>query len=255
MSKSINCLDMKNTRPELSVVILCYHSGESIFDFVRETKRIFKENDIENFELILVGNFFPGSDDNTPEIVKEIADNDKQISYVAKPKLGMMGWDMKSGLDQANGRYIAVIDGDGQMPIIDIVSVWKTMKEKNADVAKTYRMKRGDGLWRKLISFFYNLFFSILFPGLYVNDINSKPKIMTRDFYEKLNLKSDDWFIDAEIMIQARRFNAVITEIPTEFLGLSGERKSFVKLPAIFEFVKNLIEYRLKEFMAQRNQL
>ena len=89
--------------------------------------------------------------------------------------------------------------------------------------------------------------FKILFPSVNAWDINSKPKIMTRNIYQKMDLKSNGWFIDAEIMIQASRFKARIGEIDTVFHNNSS-RASFVKPLAILEFLGNLICYRIKEF-------
>jgi len=234
--------------PELSVVILCYCLKKEIFNFVNKIKADFKYNNINNYELILVANFLESGNDATPKYAEQIAQKNNNIKCVCRVKKGMMGWDMKSGFEKASGKFIAVIDGDGQMPIKDLIRVYKKIKNKNFDLVKTYRLTRGDGIWRKIISTIYNLIFKLLFPGVKTKDINSKPKIFTRNFYNKLDLKSDDWFIDAEIMINARRLKAKIFEMPTEFLGLSGKRKSFVRLPAIFEFIKNLILFRVREF-------
>ncbi|MEA1963378.1 MAG: glycosyltransferase family 2 protein [Patescibacteria group bacterium] len=239
--------------PELSVVILCYCLEKEIFNFVEKVKVDFKNNDINNYELILVANFLENSYDPTHEYAKQIVQKNNNIKCVCREKKGMMGWDMKSGLEKASGKFIAVIDGDGQMPIKDLVRVYKKIKNNNFDLVKTYRLARGDGIWRKTISIIYNLIFTAFFYGLKAKDINSKPKIFTRDFYNKLNLKSDDWFIDAEIMINARRLKTKIAEMPTEFLGLCGKRKSFVRLPAIFEFIKNLILFRIREFKIINN--
>jgi hypothetical protein len=82
-------------------------------------------------------------------------------------------------------------------------------------------------------------------------DVNAKPKILTRAAYESLDLVSDDWFLDAEIMIQARRHRFRIAEIPTEFLGLAS-RRSFVNFAAILEFLGNLVRFRIREFRARR---
>ena len=105
----------------------------------------------------------------------------------------MMGWDMRSGLESADGNFIAVIDGDGQMPAKDIIRVYKKIKEEDLDFVKTFREERFDNFWRKTISFNYNLIFKILFPGLAAKDVNSKPKIFTRHFFDRLDLVSDDW--------------------------------------------------------------
>jgi len=241
--------NIQKAKPELSVVVLGYAAKKEIIPFVEKLLSIFQKNSIYDYELILVANYWPNTGDNTPEYVSELAKNTPNIHSVSFPKKGGMGWDMKSGLVAAQGDFIAVIDGDGQMPIIDLVRVYEIIKLDKSDLAKTYRITRGDGLWRKTISHIYNLFFSFLFPGLNARDINSKPKIFTRAFYEKLRLESDGWFIDAEIMLAARRQKARISEIPTEFLGLSGKRKSFVRWPAILEFIWNLIKYRVKEFL------
>src|SRR5438046_3131836 len=82
-----------------------------------------------------------------------------------------------------------------------------------------------------------------LFFGLQIHDVNSKPKIIRREKYELLNLESDDWFADAEIMIRAKQAGLSIGEIPVHF-ALNETRGSFVKPRAIFEFAANLIRYR-----------
>lgn len=238
--------------PALSLVILCYKAGESTRDVVRQMLSILMNAGINDVELILVANYWEGSGDKTPEVVKELAENNPRIRYVAKPKAGDMGWDMKSGLALSRGRYISVIDGDGQMPLKDVVSVYEKMVAEKLDFVKTYRTTRGDGWARKMISYCYNGLFHVLFPGLYSRDINSKPKIMTRRTYDLLRLESDDWFIDAEIMIQLRRHKLKIGEVPTKFLGLKG-RRSFITFQAIIEFVLNLARYRLQEFRTAKN--
>jgi len=234
-------------KPDISIVILCYKAGKLVIPFVNDFKKVLKANEISDYEIILVGNYQQGIYDETPIIVSQIASSDPNIVYVAKLKEGMMGWDMKTGFNLARGQYIAVIDGDGQIPIIDIVRVYKKIKEGDYDLVKTYRVKRNDEAWRKLISIAYNIIFQSLFPGTSVRDVNSKPKIFTRHAYERLNLKSDDWFIDAEIIIKARNLNFKIGEVETSFSALSSVRKSFIGVSAIIEFIINLIKYKYKE--------
>ena len=158
-----------------------------------------------------------------------------------------MGWDMRSGLALATGTCLAIIDGDNQVPVVDLVRIYRLLCEQRLDLAMTYRRRRGDGIKRELLSSVFNWIFHVLFPGLAVRDINSKPKILTRSAYERLTLKSDDWFIDSEILLQARSLGFRIGEIETEFLGLLG-RRSFVKTSAVIEFLYNLLRYRIREF-------
>jgi len=191
---------------------------------------------------VLVGNYIEGSDDETPEVVKKLAAGSDNIRTVIRPKQGMMGWDMRTGLDAARGTYIGVIDGDGQFPPESIVACLLKCELEDLDLTKTYRVIRDDGLYRRLISAVYNTIFSLLF-GFKVRDINSKPKIIRRDKYELLNLQSDDWFADAEIVIRARELGLKIGETPVHF-SINDARGSFVKPKAIIEFSSNLLKYR-----------
>ena len=234
-------------QPDISLVVLCYKAGESIKEFVARVISEFEKIGVRNYELILVGNYHEGAADSTPRVVEELARSNPKIKISAKPKQGMMGWDMKSGLALATGVNIAVIDGDGQVLISDIINVYQKIKQGDYDLVKTHRISRGDGLKRKAVSFIFNTLTQILFPGIHSQDINAKPKIFTRAAFEKLDLTSDDWFIDAEIMISARRHGFRIFELPTNFLGLSG-RKSFINATAILEFLLNLVKYRIREF-------
>ena len=235
--------------PEISVVVLAYRSAGTIASFVDSLVDSLEKEKL-HWEIVLVGNYFEGIGDQTPKVVKEIAARDSRIKPVVEVKKGMMGWDMKTGLQAATGKALAVIDGDGQMPSTDVIRVYQLMKRDSLDLAKTYRAKRNDGSYRRLISVVYNILFKILFPGINAWDMNSKPKIMKKEFYEKINLESNGWFIDAEIMILARRMNVKIGEIETVFHSMDS-RPSFVKPLSIIEFLGNLISYRIKEFLAK----
>jgi glycosyltransferase involved in cell wall biosynthesis len=199
-----------------------------------------------SWEIVLVGNYWPQTEDKTPEIVKTLSEKLPNVRYIAHPKEGAMGWDMKAGLDACQGEYIGVTDGDGQFPLEIILASFARIKSGNFDLVKTYRAQRDDGLWRNVISYIYNLLFTVLFPkyrGLH--DVNGKPKIIKKQAYEKMNLVSTDWFLDAEIMLKALELDLKIEEMPTKFLTLT-ERPSFIKFNAVIEFIGNLFAYRFK---------
>jgi glycosyltransferase involved in cell wall biosynthesis len=236
---------MTQAAPELSLVILCYRAGDYARTFTARTLETLDEAGIDGYELILVGNYVEGTDDPTPEVVRELAAGDPRIRCSAVPKAGWMGWDMKTGLELARGRYVGVIDGDGQMPVSDVPTLYRMIRREGLDLVKTFRITRGDGLGRRLISNVYNKLFHLLFPGLPARDMNAKPKIMTREALSRMQLTSDDWFIDAEIMLEARRLGLSIGELPTGFLGLSG-RRSFISWRAAWEFAVNLLRHRLR---------
>ncbi len=203
-----------NPVPDISVVILCYKSGAYARTFYKRVADILKNNGL-NYEIVLVGNHYPGSGDETPQIVEELAKMNERTVTVIKAKEGKhcgMGWDLISGLDATSGKTITVIDGDGQIAPEDIPRLYETLKKGNYDLVKGRRISRGDSFYRKFISFVFNTIMQVFFPGI-PRDVNGKPKLFTREVYEKLKLESGDWFIDAEIMIKARRLKLKMGEI------------------------------------------
>jgi glycosyltransferase involved in cell wall biosynthesis len=232
-----------------SLVVLCYRSGRSIVPFVERLRHVLSRCNF-TWDLVLVGNYVEGSSDETPDVVRELAARWPNVTAVVRPKEGMMGWDMRMGLEAAQGTYLGVIDGDGQFPVEAVIACLLKAEMEDLDLTKTYRVRRDDGLYRRMISYTYNGLFKLLF-GLQIHDVNSKPKIIRREKYKLLNLKSDDWFADAEIMIRARETGLSIGEIPVHF-ALNETRGSFVKPKAIFEFMTNLLRFR---FGSKRRQL
>lgn len=235
----------RGLRPELSVVVLCYRAEELAREFAGQLVRELAAAGID-YELVLVANYHAGSNDRTPAIIRTIAAGNPRIRVVARIKAGMMGWDLRSGLEAATGTHLAVIDGDGQMPSSDIVKVYRLLQIGGYDLVKTFRAQRFDGLYRATISRIYNLLFRLLFPGAAkFRDINSKPKVMTRAAYAAMRLISNDWFTDAEIMIEAIRTQLKVGEVSTIFLR-NERRASFVPPSAIGEFLRNLLYYRFR---------
>ena len=238
--------DSNGITPEISVVVLCYRAGQGVYFISDQVKQVL-ESITNNWEMILVGNYDVDCHDKTPEIVRGIADKDSRIKSVTHEKQGRMGWDAVTGLKAATGETISFIDGDGQMPVEDIKSVYDTLINDSLDIVLTYRVDRMDGRQRWFMSRVYNIIFNLMFPGYIVRDVNSKPKIFTRRFFEQLQLNSTDWFLDAEIIIQARRNRSRLGEVPTVFRA-SADRKSFVNVKAVFEFMKNLALARIREW-------
>jgi len=227
---------------ELSVVVLCYRAGESIHRVVEPLRGLLEESGVR-FELVLVANEWPGRHDDTHEHVRRYAG--EGVTILDLPKEGGMGWDLRSGLDAATGETIVAIDGDAQNPVEDVLRMYRLLRETGADVGKGVRTNRADGLYRAVVSGVYNVLFMLLFGTWRLWDINGKPKGLTRRAYERMTLTSDDWFVDAEIVLAARRLGLRIVELPVVFLE-NTQRSSFVRVSSIWEFVVHMARYRLR---------
>lgn len=227
---------------ELSTIVLGYRARDDLLLVVEPLYRLLEAEGVP-FELVIVANYWPEKPDGTAEVARAFAETHEHTVVVARPKEGAMGWDMRTGLAAAKGAYLIVIDGDAQNPVADVIRMFHAMRDTNADVMKGRRTLRHDGPYRRIISLTYNLIFRLMFRTRGLWDINGKPKGLRRSAYEQLELDSDDWFIDAEIVLEARERGLRIAELPVEFMR-NDQRASLVRPRAIWEFVVNMLRTR-----------
>ena len=237
---------MSGSRCEVSAIVLCYRAGESIAAVIQPLQELLERSGL-TYELVLVANYWPQDEDDTAEIVRRFADAHANVNVkvLASVKEGGMGWDMRSGFAAAEGDYLIAIDGDAQNPVEDVLRLHELMRRSAADVGKGRRTNRADGIYRRVISWGFNGLFRVLFRTDGLWDINGKPKGLTRSAYERLTLASNDWFIDAEIVLAGKRAGMSIVELPVVFLE-NKERSSFVRFSSILQFAVHMVRYRLR---------
>lgn len=223
---------------ELSLVVPCYNEENNIEKVAADLVREFAKSGVD-YELILVNN---GSSDSTGELIAKIAGGNKRVKPVTVPVNKGYGYGVLAGMGTARGDYVGFSDGDDQIPTDAIPRLFRKVKEENAHVGKTFRVKRGDGILRKFASWCYGTLLSLVF-FTDMSDANGKPKIMRRDFYEKANLQSQDFFIDTELILKAKKSGYKVSSVPMEFkqrrLGSSQ-----IHIEAVLQFIKNIIKYR-----------
>lgn len=242
--KGINQTEMLPdvTMHELSLVVPCYNEEETIENMAERSIGGLTNANID-FELILVDN---GSFDNTAIVLDELANRYSQIKIVTVPKNEGYGWGVISGLRNCSGKFMGFVHADGQTTVEDVIKVYEKLKSDNLDVCKGKRTMRHDGLYRLFLSRSYNFLFHV-FCSVDVEDVNGPPKLLRHDAYKKLNISSKDWFIDAEILIKAKSMGLRIGDVPVEFKKRE-KGKSKVKMTTIFEFLWDIIHYRLRGF-------
>ena len=225
------------------MVVLCYRAEDEARRVAEPIRAGFAALGVP-YELVLVANYWREREDRTLDVVEGLAREWPEARVVARAKRGAMGWDMRSGFAAARGDYLVVIDGDGQVPPEFAVEAYRRLKDTGADIVKGRRHARGDGSIRSLMSLTYNVAFRFLFGTWRLWDVNGRPKALTRAALERLELATDDWFTDAEIVLKARRLGLRIVEMPVHFLE-NPVRASFVGPETVWEFARNMLSWRL----------
>ena len=227
--------------PDLSLVLPCYNEADVIRNTSIRLIKVFREMGV-NLELILVDN---GSLDETGEIIDRLIEEKLPITKVAVKINQGYGHGILQGLHVSRGKFVGFMCADGQVEANDVGKVYEiAANARHPQLAKVRRRFRMDGIQRKMVSIVYNVLVTILFSGLGSIDINGNPKILPHGYLDRMNLQSKDWFLDAEVMIKAKRLGLNIFEINVIAQMREGG-KSNVNTSTIKEFALNLIKYRL----------
>lgn len=224
----------------LSLAVPCYNEEESLRNTSVRLVQAFRDRGLE-LELVLVDN---GSSDRTGAIIDElVAEGFPVVKEVVAVNQGY-GYGVLRGLARCRGRFAGFICADGQVEAQDVAKLYEILlNAKSPKLVKVRRRFRMDGFKRKIVSIAYNGFANVLFGGLGTIDINGNPKLFPRVYYERMNLNSRDWFLDAEVMIKAKRLGLPVFEM--NVLGQMREGgASNVRASTCWEFLVNLARAR-----------
>ena len=113
-------------KPKISVVAPVYGVEKYIFQFLDSIRN----QNFEDFEVILVDD---GSPDNCPAILDAFAAEDERYKVIHQ-KNGGVSAARNTGIDQANGEYIYLVDSDDWLEPTALDSLWKEAERTNADI-------------------------------------------------------------------------------------------------------------------------
>ena len=140
---------------KLSVVVPCYNEKDSLEEFYDSLIKKMKEEKI-SYELVMVDD---GSSDDTLNILKSLADKDKNVKVISFSRNFGKESAMLAGLEYAKGDYIAIMDADLQhTPEVLFNMYEKLISEPLYDVVCAYQENRSESRLKKvLISLFYRI--------------------------------------------------------------------------------------------------
>ena len=137
------------TGPELSLVIPVYNGSRTIGALVEHTTKIFGST---SFEIVLVND---GSEDDSETVCAQLAEKFPQnVTFVHLSRNFGEHSAVLAGFTEARGRYIAVLDDDGQNPPEEVVRMLDELKRKNYDVVYGHYIEKKHSWFRNLGSRF-----------------------------------------------------------------------------------------------------
>jgi glycosyltransferase involved in cell wall biosynthesis len=137
------------TGPELSLVIPVYNGSRTIGPLVEQTAKIFGST---SFEIVLVND---GSADDSESVCARLAEKFPQtVTFVHLSRNFGEHSAVLAGFTQARGRYVAVLDDDGQNPPEEVIRMLDELKRKNYDVVYGHYIEKKHSWFRNLGSRF-----------------------------------------------------------------------------------------------------
>jgi glycosyltransferase involved in cell wall biosynthesis len=170
--------------------------------------------EIETYELLIIDD---ASTDSTPELADKYAAEDSRVRVVHHPVNRKLGGSMKTGFANATGDLILYTDADLPFDMLEARKAVRLMRYYEADIVSAYRFDRtGEGYVRTVYSAFYNGLVRVLF-GVKMRDINFAFKLCRGSLFSDIELKSEGSFIDAELVIRARKTGKSVIQFGVDY--------------------------------------
>jgi glycosyltransferase involved in cell wall biosynthesis len=191
----------------VSVVIPTLNEAGNILEAVNT---IHKELAYPNEIIVVDGN----STDGTLELVKDTS----FCRLIIEPRRGY-GIALRTGMKNAKGNIIVMVDGDGTYEVKHINRLVERMLEKDADMVLATRMfdpKKAMGftnfVGNKIITLVYDFFYSQL-----LSDTQSGFRAISHECIDKVPLVEGDMAFATEMLVQFAKVGYNMVEIPTTY--------------------------------------
>jgi dolichol-phosphate mannosyltransferase len=192
--------------PTVSVVLPAYNEEPNIESAVARCVEVLP-NLTRDFEVIVVDD---GSSDGTAEVAQQLVDrHHPHVRMLRHTRNLGYGAAIANGFQNARLELLFYTDADNQFDVGELE--WFLPLMDQYDVVVGFRVYRYDRVLRSIMSWFYNRLVNVLFR-VRTRDVDCAFKLFRREVIRKIEVESDDFFIDTELVARARKWNFRIIE-------------------------------------------
>ena len=222
--------------PSISIVFPMYNEEAYIHRAIRAAGAALAEITPDH-EIIIVDD---ASTDRTGAMADELSRADPRIKVVHNERNRKLGGSVRAGYAAATKDLVLYTDADLPFDLQELGRAVRLLEYQEADVLAAYRFDRtSEGLVRTLYSFCYNLMIRTLF-GLAVKDVNFSFKLFHRSLLQRITLKSEGSFIDAEFLLRARKAGCVIIQIGLDYFPRTRGTSTLASIPVILAILRDM---------------
>lgn len=137
---------------KITILIPCYNEENTLSLLYERLKKMFTGLPAYQFQILLVDD---GSTDNTMNIMKNLRENDKSVSYLSLSRNFGKENAMLAGLDYAEGDAVILIDADLQDPPELIPRMIEEWEKGYDDVYARRRSRAGETWFKRMTAHWY----------------------------------------------------------------------------------------------------
>ena len=201
------------------------------------------QGEIGDYELLVVDD---ASTDNTGAMADEIATQDPHVRVVHHPVNRKLGGSLKTGFASVTGDLVLYTDADLPFDMDELIKACRVMRHYEADIVSAFRLDRtGEGYVRVVYSFFYNAMVRYMF-GVKMRDVNFAFKLCRRSIFDHVTLESEGSFIDAELVISARRYGYKVVQFGVDYFPRTRGVSTLSSPTVIVKILREMWQLRAK---------
>jgi glycosyltransferase involved in cell wall biosynthesis len=226
---------------KLSIIIPCYNEKFTIEKII---SKVLKFNLYEK-EIIIIDDC---STDSSNEIIKKLAQTNKEIKpFFLEKNLGK-GGALRKGIQEAKGDIILIQDADLEYDPKDYPALLKPFFETDADIVYGSRFFGGDYVrlhffWHFIANKLLTLCSNIV-TNLNMSDMETGYKAFKKSVIQSIDIKENSFGIEPEITVKLAKKNYVFYEVPISYRGRSYEEGKKITLKDAFIAIFCIFKYR-----------
>lgn len=232
--------DVTNSRSEptsrsLSLVLPAYNEAPVIEQAIEEADFALREL-CDDYEIIVVDD---GSHDETASLVQASIAHNPSVRLIQQATNQGYGAALRVGFACATKDLVAFTDADCQFDLRELSRF--LLLSQNYDIVCGYRIDRKDTALRRLYSRGYNVLVRML-VGVCVRDIDCALKLFRREVVSQLEIRTDGFLVNSELLSQATRQGRSIVEVGVTHRPRAGG-ESTVSIHHIPRVLTSLLRY------------
>jgi glycosyltransferase involved in cell wall biosynthesis len=211
----------------ISVFFPCFNDEQTIASMVTLALGTIDRLGVDG-EVIVIND---GSTDGSAQVLADLAAREPRMRIVTHDHNSGYGAVLLSGFGAAEKQWVFYTDGDAQYDPTELELLVR-QAGYDVDVVQGYKLRRADGLLRRVIGRVYHRFVAFFF-GLTIRDTDCDFRLIRHAMLDKIELHHTTGVICVELVRKLQDAGAVFTEVGVHHYRRVYGRSEFFRAPAV----------------------